>query len=226
MEEITSPPAASAPPRRAIPWEDTGSAGVLTRFIETIKLLATAPGEAFERMPTVGGIGQPLLFAIVVGWIGIAASVVWWLIFGGMSLPFLDRSELGEAGLLFGLSTGFTLVLAVVAPIFVVIGVFLQAVILHLMMMLVGGANRGFEATTRVCSYAQAAQLAQAIPFCGGLLSLVWTLILLIVGLATAHDTTRGKAAVAVILPAVLCCAFLGALIVVLGVLAGVASSQ
>ena len=225
MQATSSPPPATpAAPPRTIPWEDTGAAGAFTRFIETVKLLATAPGEAFERMPTVGGVGQPLVFAIVVGWIGIAAYVVWWLVFGGLSLPFLDRSELGEAGLLFGFSTGFTIIFALIAPIFIVIGVFIQAAILHLMMMLVGGANRGFEATMRVCSYAQASQLAQAIPFCGGLISLVWTLVLLIVGLASAHDTTRGKAAVAVILPAVLCCSFLGALIF-MGALAGIASS-
>ena len=179
MEATSNPPPASpAPPARTIPWEDTGAAGAIARFVETVKLLATAPGEAFDRMPTVGGIGQPLVFAIVVGWIGFAVYVFWWFLLGGLSLPFLDRSELGEAGLLFGFSTGFTLVLALLAPIFVVIGVFIQAAILHVMMILVGGANRGFEATVRVCSYAQAAQLAQIVPLCGGLLNLVWTLIL------------------------------------------------
>jgi len=113
----------------------------------------------------------------------------------------------------------------VLAPIFVIIGVFFQAAILHLMLMLVGGAARGFEATARVCSYAQAAQLAQIIPMCGGLVSAVWSVILLIVGLSTAHGITRGKAALAVILPVVLCCAFMMALMF-MGVLAGVASSQ
>jgi len=227
MEATSSPPPPAAPaaPRTTIPWEDTARDGAIERFIETIKLLATAPGEAFERMPIVGGIGQPLLFAIIVGWISIAIASVWMLLLGGMSLPFIDRSQLGELGVMFGLSTGVSITLIVLAPIFVIIGVFLQAAILHLMLMLVGSAGRGFEATTRVCSYAQAAQLAQIIPFCGGLLSAVWTLILLIVGLSTAHGISRGKAAVAVILPVVLCCAFVVAMMF-MGVLAGIASSQ
>jgi hypothetical protein len=123
------------------------------------------------------------------------------------------------------LSTGFTIMLMVLAPIFVIIGVFIQAAILHLMLMLVGGASHGFEATTRVCSYTQAAQLAQIIPFCGGPISAVWTVIMLIVGLSTAHGITRGKAAIAVILPVVLCCAFMMALMF-MGVLAGIAASQ
>jgi hypothetical protein len=91
--------------------------------------------------------------------------------------------------------------------------------------LIVGGATKGFEATTRVCSYAYAAQLAQIIPFCGGILAIAWSLILLVLGLAQAHSVSRGKAAVAVVLPLVLCCAFFAALMF-MGVLAGVASSR
>lgn len=221
----TPPPAAPIVTRGPIPWEDPALTGFFDRFVETVKLLATAPTEAFERMPTSGGIGRPLFFAITVGWIGIAVASVWILLFGGMSLPFMDQSQLGEAGAMMGFSTGFTIMLMVLAPIFVIIGVFFQAAILHLMLMLVGGANRGFEATARVCSYAMAAELAQIVPFCGSLLSAVWGLILLIVGLSTAHGITRGKAAIAVILPVILCCAFMAAMMF-MGVLAGVASSQ
>jgi len=176
-------------------------------------------------MPTAGGIGKPLTFAIIVGWIGIAVYALWILLFGGMSVPFMDQSQLGEAGAMFGISAGFAITMMVLAPIFVIIGVFLEAAILHLMLMLVGGANQGFEATTRVCSYAQAAQLAQIVPICGGLLSAVWSVILLIVGLSTVHGITRGKAALAVILPVVLCCVFMVAMML-MGALAGVASSQ
>jgi hypothetical protein len=193
--------------------------------VETIKLLATTPSEAFARMPAVGGIGQPLFFAIVVGWIGIAISAVWSLLFGGIALPFLDSDQLGAVGALLGMSTAMTIMMVVLAPFFVLLAVFIQAAILHLMLMLVGGANSGFEATTRVCSYAQVSQLAQAVPFCGGILSLVWSLILLITGLATVHNTSRGKAALAVVLPVVICCGLTAALLF-MGVLAGVASSR
>ncbi len=226
MEANSTPPPTTPPPAAPlIPWEDPARTGFFDRFVETVKLLATAPAEAFARMPTAGGIGKPLTFAIIVGWIGIAVYALWMLLLGGMSLPFMDQSQLGEAGAIFGLSAGFTIMLVVLAPIFVIIGVFIQAAILHLMLMLVGGANHGFEATTRVCSYTYTAQLAQVVPFCGGLLALIWSVILLIVGLSTAHGITRGKAALAVILPVVLCCAFMVAMMF-MGVLAGIASSQ
>jgi hypothetical protein len=221
----TPPPPAEPVAPAPIPWEDPARPGVIERFVETVKLLASKPAEAFDRMPTVGGIGQPLLFAIIVGWIGIAVSAIWMLLLGGMWLPFADKSQLGEVGAMFGFSTGLTIVMIVVAPILVIIGVFVQAVVLHLMLLIVGGATKGFEATTRVCSYAYAAQLAQIIPFCGGILAIAWSLILLVLGLAQAHSVSRGKAAVAVVLPLVLCCAFFAALMF-MGVLAGVASSR
>ena len=224
MEATSSPPPPPAP--SPIPWEDPGRVGFVDRFVETVKLLATAPAEAFARMPTAGGIGQPLFFAIVVGWIGIAVYSVWMLLLGGMSLPFLDQVDLGAAGAMFGLSSGLMVVFLVLAPLLIVVGVFIQAAILHLMLMLVGGANQGFEATARVCSYAQASQLAQIIPFCGGLLSAIWSVVLLIVGLSTAHGITRGKAALAVVLPVVVCCVAFGAMIMFFGVLAGIAQSQ
>jgi hypothetical protein len=221
----TPPPVAQTTHRAPIPWEDPARTRFFDRFLETVKLLATAPAEAFARMPTTGGIARPLTFAIVVGWIGIAVYALWMLLFGGMSLPFVDQSQLGEVGAAFGFSAGFTIMLMVLAPVFVIIGVFFQAAILHVMLMLVGGANHGFETTTRVCSYAQASQLAQIVPICGGLLAAVWSVILLIIGLSTAHGITRGKAALAVIIPVVLCCVFMVGMML-MGALAGVATSQ
>jgi hypothetical protein len=130
-----------------------------------------------------------------------------------------------EAAVAAGFTAAWAIGMIIVAPIFIVIGVFIGAAILHLMLMIVGGANSGFEATVRVVCYAQTAQLAGIIPFCGGLISLVWAIILYVIGLARAHRTTQGKAVLAVLLPVVLCCAFAAAM-VFMGVLAGVAASR
>lgn len=54
---------------------------------------------------------------------------------------------------------------------------------------------------------------------------MVWGIILYVFGLATAHRTTQGKAVLAVVLPVVLCCAFVAAMLS-MGVLAGVAASR
>jgi hypothetical protein len=225
MEASSSTPPPPEPPPQAatIPWEDPARTSTFERFVETAKLLATRPGEAFAGMPTSGGIGAPLLYAIVVGWIGIAIAVVWNTLLQGMWIPFMGGGE--EAAIAAGFTAAWAVGLVILAPIFVIIGVFIGAAILHLMLMIVGGANNGFEATVRVVCYAQTAQLAGIIPFCGGLISMVWAIILYVFGLSNAHRTTQGKAVLAVLLPVVLCCAFAAALMF-MGVLAGVAASR
>jgi hypothetical protein len=57
-----------------IPWEDPGKS-FFDALFETVKLLATSPGEAYRRMPVTGGIGRPLFYAIAVGWVSIALVV-------------------------------------------------------------------------------------------------------------------------------------------------------
>jgi len=223
MEATSSPPPVAPTAAAPIPWEDPARSGTFDRFVETVKLLATRPSEAFAGMPTTGGIGSPLLYAIVVGWIGIAVAVAWNTLFQGMWIPFIGGGE--DAVIAAGFTAAWAIGAIILAPILVIIGVFIGAAILHLMLMIVGGANNGFEATVRVVCYAQTAQLAGIVPFCGGLISMVWAIVLYVFGLATAHRTTQGKAVLAVVLPVVLCCAFVAAMLF-MGVLAGVAASR
>ena len=94
----------------------------------------------------------------------------------------------------------------VVTPLVGLIVLFVWSGIVHLMLTLLGGANNGFGATLRVMCYAQTTQLAVVIPGIGGLIGIVWRLILEIVGLAQAHKTEGWKAALAIVLPLVFCC--------------------
>ncbi|NJL18981.1 MAG: hypothetical protein HC901_01325 [Bdellovibrionaceae bacterium] len=50
------------------------------------------------------------------------------------------------------------------------------------------------------------------VPFCGGLVVVVWYYVALIVGLKEAHEIPAWKAAVASLIWLVLCCAFCGVL--------------
>ncbi len=73
-------------------------------------------------------------------------------------------------------------------------------------LMMVKGDRNGFEATFRVVAYGYSANVFLVLPFCGGLLYGVWTIVLYIIGLKEAHETTGGKAAFAVFLPVIVCC--------------------
>jgi hypothetical protein len=73
--------------------------------------------------------------------------------------------------------------------------------------MIVGGANKSFETTFRVLAFSQGSTgPLQIIPVCGGLIAGVWALVVNCIGLARAHETTTGRAVLAVLLPLIVCC--------------------
>lgn len=203
------PPPGGPPPPALIPWEDPARPWTSALF-ETIQLLFTRPREAFERMPVTGSMLRPFVFAIIVGWIGTIFSTIWQLTMRGMipAAGEYSRYQMPAAWLPFA---------AACAPLFIVIALLVAAVIDHVFLMIVGGAKRGIAATLRTLCYAQAPSIFLILPFCGGLIAGIGTLVLTIIGLSAAHQISIGKAALAVLLPAILCCVCIGALLATFG---------
>jgi hypothetical protein len=197
--------------------------------VETTRDVLTRPGAFFRSMPVTGGLGSPLLYAVVVGWAGLVAAALYQAVFRsvlGSSFGALGAERPELAALLAWVEgwAGFV-AQAVFGGVIVVIGVFVAAGVLHLMLLLLGGARREFEATFRVVSFAQAASVLLLVPFCGQLVSGVWTLVLYVVGLAGAHQISGGKAAAAVLLPLLLlCCCCAAVMFLFAGAIAGLAS--
>ncbi len=194
------------PPQAPLPWEDP-QLPFFEALFETVKLFVTRPEEAFRRMAPSGSLGRPILYAVIVGWIGVAVSQLYGLAMQGMFLGFMPGMQ-SMKGLAFPFI--FLLGFIILSPLLLVIGLFISSLIVHLCLMIVGGAERGLDTTLRVLAYAYTAQLAGVVPMVGGLVSIVWIIVLQIIGLAEAHHTTRSKAAAAVLLPFLLCCTCLG----------------
>ena len=196
-----------APPARPLPWEQPDYPALEALF-ETAKLVITKPSEAFARMSLTGTLGRPLLYAVIFGWIGVIASQAYSLALrGAMQTMFGSLGMGGPFGARgFHLPVMFSVATMVLAPILVLIGVFIMAAILHLFLVLVGGAITGFASTLRVLCYAGTVQIMQIVPLCGGTIAAIWAIVLWIIGLAIVQRTTQGKAAVAVLLPLALCC--------------------
>jgi hypothetical protein len=181
--------------------------------VETTQQVLTAPGAFFRAMAVTGGIGGPLLYALILGYAGIVVSGLYDFVLtsvtgstfgslGGLGggnetlerlMPYIQ----GGAGL------GAQLILG---PLFLIAGLFLMSGIVHLVLLALGGATQGYEATLRVTCYSEAAAVFHVIPICGQALGAIYMLVLMTIGLAEAHGTTRGKAAVAVLAPIFLCC--------------------
>ncbi len=215
------PPAAQLAP---LPWEQPGYPAVEGLY-ETAKLFLLNPSEAFARMSIGGDLGRPLLFAVVLGWVGLVAGQLYQLLMPGMPWRFLPGME---HSMQYAVRPLFTVVMMVFAPVFVLLAVFIWSAILHLFLLILGAANNGFAATVRVVCYAGVTQIVQVVPLCGGFVASIWSIALEIVGLAVAHRTSQGKAAVAVLLPIALCCACAAVIAVAFGaaILAAVGASR
>ena len=224
-------PRVAAAPLPGIPWDDRGRIGLVSALVETTRDVLTGPGAFFRAMPVSGGLGSPLLYAVIVGWIGLVASAFYQAIFRSVVGSGLGAfgSERPELVALLGWVEGWAgfVAQAVFGGVFVVIGVFLAAGILHLVLMLLGGARRDFEATLRVVSFSQATSILFLVPFCGQFVGGIWTLVLYVLGLAEAHQIGHGKATAAVLLPIVLlCCCCAGLAFLFAGAIAGLAGQM
>jgi len=208
-----------AAPRSGLPWDERQTKGLLNALIETLQMVLSRPVAAFKAMKREGGLGEPLLYAIIGGTFGGVFALTYNFALRSFT-PFGDRHN-ALAHLFGGLSWIFLLVLT---PLFVVIGVFVASAILHVCLMIVGGAKQSFETTFRVVCFAEGSvSPLLVIPFCGGLIVGIWKVILYCIGLARAHETDTGRAVIAVLLPLVVCCgAFLLLMFGVLGAMSAV----
>lgn len=208
--EPPSPPPPASPP---LPWEDPAYPR-LEALYETAKLVLFNPREAFSRMSLAVSLGKPILFAIILGWVGIIVGQIYQWAFRS-TLASLMPGLFGRQDLFF--SKVASVVTVVTAPVWVLFGLGIATLVIHLFLLLYGGAQRGLETTFRTLAYSEATYVFQVIPVVGGIIAVFWWLFVSILGLAQAHQTTTGRAAGAVLTPFVLCCVCVAAAVILAG---------
>jgi hypothetical protein len=184
-----------------IPWEQPGL-GFFAGFYETLRLLATSPRRAYERVAVTRAVGRPLGFALLVGWPGILATTLWDIAFRSQVdewMPWMRNQN-------FDRSPVMEICFALATPLWFPVFLFLVAGLQHVFLWMVGGARSGYVQTFRVLCYAQVSALAGLIPLCGSLLTAIWHLVLQLIGLSAVHRIGVGRALLAMLLPLLLCC--------------------
>lgn len=198
---------------RGVPWERRPEVGFFTALVDTTLQVLSKPREFFRSMPPSGGLGAPLLYAVLIGYVGLVATAVYDAIFEavvGRETPDLGLGPEFDRALAMVQGGPGLLAQLLVGPFALAAGVFLSAALNHLALMLLGGARRGFEATFRVGAYSKAASIVSLVPLCGPFVGIVWAAVASIIGLQVVHDTTLGKAIGAVLLPVVVACCCCG----------------
>lgn len=183
-------------------------------FVATIRELVTQPAGFFRSLNNRDALRNPIAFAMICVFIGA--------FLGGLLAILAAAVGLGQqtvGGAIGGFVAGIIL-----APLLAPIGLFIGAGISHLFVMLfVRPSNAGFWSTFRVVSYVSATSLVNWVPIIGGLVALVWGLILSVLGIREMHSTTTGRAALVILVPAAIVIALLAlvAFSVLVAILAG-----
>jgi hypothetical protein len=197
------------------PFAQRSRLGSFAAYSQTWRLVAFEPARFFRAVKT-SETRPALLFGIISFTLGTWVS----LFFGWMAgragtsamqrllerLPVRDVDPEALAQLMERATLGGVVGQALLTPLAGLVAIYVVAALAHLLLLAVRGAPRGFSTTLTAVSYAYGLFLLEALPMCGGLVAIFWFLVVAITGLGEAQRCGSGKAAVAILGPAVIAC--------------------
>jgi len=193
---------------RSNPWEDRAGRSAVAAFAETLQRTLFHPIAFFRGTAPDCGTGAALLYAVIVGTLSIAVAILWqralgdWVApeYGGRFLPFFEN-RLALAGV------------SVFLPIGVAIGNLLWAAVLHVSLVVLGGARGTYATTLKAVCYSSSATAFNVFPVCGAVLGAVWQMVVQVIGLRELHRTSTARAFWAWFLPFLVAMCLAGAVL-------------
>lgn len=207
-DEAPTGAARGAPERTdRVAWEDPG-VGFPRDAWTTWRDSLFEPASFFGRLDHGGPLSRPVFYLLLVTVAGAFCHLLW--------QAFLYVPLTGEAA--FG--GDLYVIQFFTTPFFVLAGLAVETLLLHLFVLMLAPDHRGMGSTARVICYAAGPAVLLAVPFVGGLAGWVWSLVLQVVGIREAHRTTTGRAVVVALAPVIvgLAAGLLLALLVALSV--------
>jgi hypothetical protein len=180
------------------PWPPGEGESIVSAFGRTWAGASLRPRTFFRALPDSGSIGAALLYYVPLGIAVAGADLFWTMVRGPAALEreeVLGRIDLGGIDPV----VGFLL-----SPVVLLASLVVSAAATHLLLRLFGGANRDFGVTTRVFAYCYSPQILGVVPVAGSVMGFVWMVVVAVIGLREAHETTLGRVLPAVMIPVVL----------------------
>lgn len=174
-------------------WEDP-SVGFPRDLVTTWGRSLLDPARFFRGVPFEDPALRPLLYFLIVAVLS-ALFTLWWQTVG--ALPSEVLGLLGAAGP----SPRWAAVGFFLAPFRALLALLVYGAAVHVLSLLLAPRRRGFGATLRALCYAGGPWVLTAVPWLGGLIGGVWSVVLAVVGVREAHRTTTGRAAAMVLIP-------------------------
>jgi hypothetical protein len=178
------------------PWERRSDIGFWPGVSQTLKAVLLSPTDFFKHAAVDGGFKEPLAFGLLIGSLGMMFEVFWKFLFVGEDIGIFADTLLGPYAM-----AGAFLGLMAFCPLFIFFAILLTSLITHVLLIVVRGGGSGFEATFRVTSLCQAAQVWGVIPFIGGWVGAIWFFAAQIIGLKEIHETSYLRVAIALMIP-------------------------
>lgn len=203
--DFTRDRAGATPGGRVLPpWERRAEIGLGKGIFQTAKQVAFSPRAFFRHTAAEGGVKEPLAFGILFGSLGLMLELFWQFLAGEESLSSIQVNFMGG----YGTSLVF-LAAAIICPLAATVMICMTSLIVHLLLTVVGGGKKGFEATLRAVSYSQATQFWALVPYVGGLIATLWLVVVQIIGIREIHDVSYTRVLIAFLIPVALVVAVL-----------------
>ncbi|MDP2497151.1 MAG: YIP1 family protein [Candidatus Palauibacterales bacterium] len=171
--------------RELTPWEAGGGVGAL---VDTWWESLSNPEGFFSRVDWDGGWESPLLYYLLFMVVGAGLGSLW----SALLMPAFV-SALGVENLVPTMSGSVLLRQFFLSPFRALFSLAVFAGAAHLVLVLLADRPRRFLASGRALCYAAGPQLLMVVPFLGGLAAVIWSAVLAVVGLRTAHRTSTGR---------------------------------
>jgi len=169
-----------------IPWENRSELGVFKALFASIKEIIAGPSSFFQKVHSEGPISTPYLFYFIIT---IVVSIIT-LMYQSMWINMMSGNFASLVGgeMPFGMG-----VLAIFTLVVVSVSIFISAAFMHLFVLMLGGKG-GYKGTFCVLCYSAAVTVFAVIPFLGGMIAAIWSIVLGIIGYKHIHKMSTIRA--------------------------------
>jgi hypothetical protein len=179
----------------SFPWPPRDGESPIDALASTWKESVFSPAHFFRRMPREFDFGWVLGYYLIVGVVAAGINLFWRMLLG----PSLIERFMPN-----GQAPANPITEFLMSPLMLVIALFIAAGVVHLFLLMFGGAKHGFSTTARVFCFSSGPGLFAVVPFVGPFVGGIWTLVMTVIGLREAHETSTGKAIASLLVPFVL----------------------
>lgn len=190
------------------PWERRAELGTAKALKETVIAVLSSPQRFLQLTDWSKPEGLWSLFfwvAVVPQWIG--ALLGWFINNPGEQIAQMKTlyASMGQAQMSQALETvepwielmtgpAALAAMLVIVPVSAFLTLYATAGLTHLVLMALGRAHGGWNATLKIFVYASSPIVFAVVPSCGILIAMTWSTVLQVLGLAPAHRITVGAA--------------------------------